>query len=84
MRSAACAGPGLDPTFRAVFTTDEATDFDEDARRVCAGCPVFTSCAAYARGVQHIAGIWGGRRRGQPGPVATATSSPPRPGTVRT
>ena len=67
MRCAACAEPGLDPAFRAVFTTDEATDFDDDARQLCAGCPVSTSCAAHALGVQHLAGIWGGRRRGQPG-----------------
>lgn len=67
MGGAACADPDLDPAFRAVFTTDDPTDLDPAARALCAGCRVVTDCEIYARGVRHIAGIWGGHRRGLPG-----------------
>lgn len=64
MAAAACARYGLDPAFRNTFTTDDPTVWDTDAVSVCAGCPVLTDCADYARRVHPPAGIWGGRRRG--------------------
>jgi len=67
MGRAACADPHLDPVLRAVFTADEPTELDPAAQTVCAGCPVRDECARHTAGIhaQFIAGIWGGRRRGQ-------------------
>ncbi len=67
MTRAACADPRLDPVLRAVFTADDPTTRDPDAQTLCAGCPVQSDCVAHAAGIhaQFIAGIWGGRRRGQ-------------------
>ncbi len=67
MGRAACADPHLDPALRAVFTADEPTDLDPDAQTVCARCPVRDECVRHTAGIhaQYIAGIWGGRRRGQ-------------------
>jgi len=67
MTRAACADPRLDQVLRAVFTADDPTTRDPDAQLLCAGCPVQSDCLAHAAGIhaQFIAGIWGGRRRGQ-------------------
>lgn len=60
---AACAEPGLPSDLRTVFTTDAATAWDKYAQSVCSSCPVLDDCAAYARRVRGLVGIWGGRRR---------------------
>ncbi len=68
---AACADPGLDSDVRETFTTEAPTWSDPDALAVCAGCPVLADCAAYARRVRGLVGIWGGRRRGRRDPGTT-------------
>lgn len=68
-RRAACAGPGLDPVLRAVFTTDTWTPWDTPAITVCRACPVRAACAAYAGSIEAGSGIWGGWRRAEHLPV---------------
>jgi WhiB family redox-sensing transcriptional regulator len=54
-RRAACRGMDV-----ATFFPKERRS-TQDARQICAGCPVRTDCLAYARS-HGVEGIWGGRR----------------------
>ena len=68
-QAAACAGPGLDPVLREVFTTDAWTPWDVTAVTVCRACPVRPACATYAASITVESGIWGGWRRTEQLPV---------------
>jgi len=59
LQHAACASE--DPElFFPVGTTGPALDQIEDAKRVCAGCPVRQTCLDWALETGQYAGIWGG------------------------
>jgi WhiB family redox-sensing transcriptional regulator len=59
LRSAACVGE--DPElFFPVGTSGPALRDVEDAKRVCARCPVTAPCLDYALGSGPMSGVWGG------------------------
>lgn len=59
-RRAACRGIGADPgTPNPFFPLDRRST--QQAREICARCPVRTDCLAYAE-THGVEGIWGGRR----------------------
>jgi WhiB family redox-sensing transcriptional regulator len=91
---AACRGDDLN----LYFPLNEASRSPEtlrqinQAKEVCRGCPEITPCLTYALGRPESYGIWGGttgperdalRRRDQRR-RATATSTAPKPNTLRT
>ena len=56
---AACAGEATD-LFFPIGTSGPAVRQAEEAKRICAGCPVDLACLqwAFSSGIEH--GVWGG------------------------